>query len=683
MTPTETSPEAVNILLVDDRQENLVALSAILSETGHNLVTADSGAKALGALLRYEFAVILLDVKMPETDGYNIASLIKEREATRHIPIIFLTGVATDIDQIYHGYEVGAVDYLLKPLDPVIVRHKVAVFVDLFLKERRIQRQGQILREMERKEHEFRLALQRQESEAWYSTTLRSIGDAVIATDAQGVIQFMNPVAESLTGWTLQEAKGRPLENVFKIFSEETREEAENPAVRVIREGKTVGLANHTILVSRTGAEFVIEDSAAPIRSKQGAVLGVVFNFRDTTNKRRDEWRQAFLSKASAALLSSLDYAPVLDPIVKLASTSIADCCLIRVRRNDGGTEATASSHHDPKLMERIRDVASRIPDEASTEPFAQSGDGLPKTYQGLGFASCLTAPIMLRGNSLGTITLLLNEGRTPYGPEDVEMAGAVAGHLATAIEKSRLYDAAQKAIRLRDEFVSIASHELRTPLTPLKTELYSIRNLIKRRKLADYPAEKLDELLAVMDRQVGRLSRLVEDLLDVSRIDIGRMKLEKADVDLEWVVHETLKQFSDELRRAGCSLEVHTVSAVGSWDRMRIEQVLNNLLANAMKYGAGKPIKIAIEKSTDLARFAIRDHGIGIAPEDQRRLFERFGRAVPAGHFPGLGLGLYISRQIVEAHGGHIRVESEPGQGATFIMELPLKKALVKAQAA
>jgi len=683
MTPERPPEPAANILLVDDHPENLVALSAILSDAGYNLVLAESGPKALRELLRHEFAVILLDVMMPGIDGYDIATIIKEREATRHVPIVFLTAVATDINHIYRGYKVGAVDYLLKPLDADIVRQKVAVFVDLYRQRQRVQEQEALLRESQAREHEYQLALQRQESEAWYSTTLQSLGDAVIATDAQGIIRFMNPVAEQLTGWPRGEAHGRPLENVFKIINEETREEAENPAVRVIREGKILGLANHTILISRSGSEFVIEDAAAPIRGKDGDILGVVFNFRDTTDKRRDELRRSFVSRASAALLATLEYSTAIESLAEFASSSVADCCFIRVRRREGGTEAVAAAHRDHRLDKRIRDIAMRIPDEASAAPFARNGRELPETYQGLGFGSCLTAPILLRGTNLGSITLLLKENRRPYGAEDVEMAGVLADLVATAIEKSRLYDTAQKAIRLRDEFVSIASHELRTPLTPLKLELQHLRNLIQKKKLGEYPTEKLNNVLAVADRQVVRLSRLVDELLDVSRISIGRLKLEPAEMDLEQVVHDTIAQFADELRRADCPIEVKTTPLVGEWDRLRVEQVLINLLSNAIKFGAGKPIEVLIERVQDGARLTVRDHGMGIAADDQRRLFERFERAVPAGHLPGLGLGLYISRTIVEAHGGKIRVESEPKQGATFIVDLPLKKAAVKKQPA
>ncbi|MBI3543837.1 MAG: response regulator, partial [Deltaproteobacteria bacterium] len=183
--------EPTNILIVDDREENLVAIEAALADPAYRIVTARSGPEALSCLLRNDFAVVVLDVMMPGMDGYEVATLMKERERTRHVPILFLTALATDISHIFKGYSAGAVDYLTKPIEPEIIRAKVAVFADLYRAERRLVSQGERLREVERRE-----------SEAWFSTTLRSIADAVIATDVRGRVRFLNPLAEQLTGWS-------------------------------------------------------------------------------------------------------------------------------------------------------------------------------------------------------------------------------------------------------------------------------------------------------------------------------------------------------------------------------------------------------------------------------------------------------------------------------------------------
>jgi CheY-like chemotaxis protein len=186
--------DRVNILIVDDRPENIVTISAILDNPEYRIVTASSGPQALSCLLHDEFAVAVLDVMMPEMDGYQLATLMKERERTRHVPIIFLTAVAKDVNYIYQGYSAGAVDYLLMPLEPEIVKAKIAIFVDLFKAKQRVKQQAEILLDAERRVQEAKLALYLRESEAWYSITLKSIGDAVIATDTQGIIRFIIPL---------------------------------------------------------------------------------------------------------------------------------------------------------------------------------------------------------------------------------------------------------------------------------------------------------------------------------------------------------------------------------------------------------------------------------------------------------------------------------------------------------
>ena len=173
--------------------------------------------------------------------------------------------------------------------------------------------------------------------------------------------------------------------------------------------------------------------------------------------------------------------------------------------------------------------------------------------------------------------------------------------------------------------------------------------------------------------RQAARLIRLNTELLDVSRIHADRLPLELADVDLGAVAREVIAQFKPDLARAGCSVSLRDGGRiVGLWDRSRVDQIVTNVLANAIKFGAGKPIEISLGEEAGTARLAVRDHGIGIDPAHHAQIFERFERAVSDRHYGGLGLGLYISRKIAEAHGGVILVKSAPGAGATFTVELP-----------
>ncbi|WP_257446758.1 sensor histidine kinase [Archangium lipolyticum] len=230
-----------------------------------------------------------------------------------------------------------------------------------------------------------------------------------------------------------------------------------------------------------------------------------------------------------------------------------------------------------------------------------------------------------------------------------------------------------QQSIRMRDEFLSVASHELRTPLTPLNLLLHGLQRAASSQP--DTPFTRLVHHNAETGRrQIQRLVRLVEDLLDVSRIVEGRLQPRLEEVDLVSIAREAVGRIEPQAAAAGCALEVHAPGpVVGQWDRLRLEQVLVNLVENALKYGPGKPVRVRVEAHEDRAVLSVRDEGIGIPPEHQARVFERFERAVSDRHYGGLGLGLYISCQIVRAHGGNIRVDSTPGVETTFTVELPL----------
>ncbi|MCP3144261.1 sensor histidine kinase [Pyxidicoccus xibeiensis] len=228
----------------------------------------------------------------------------------------------------------------------------------------------------------------------------------------------------------------------------------------------------------------------------------------------------------------------------------------------------------------------------------------------------------------------------------------------------------AEEALAARDEFLAVASHELRTPLTPLGLKLQALR-----RELTAQPApERGLAHLDVAQRQVKKLVELVDDLLDVSRISAGRMELSPARVDFSSLVREAVTRFEPEAARVRCPLALDVPGAMpGRVDPRRFEQVLDNLLSNALKYGAGKPISVRLEQRGTHARLTVRDEGIGIPAESLERIFNRFERAVSSRHFSGLGMGLYIVRRIVEASGGTVAAASTPGLGATFTVELPL----------
>jgi PAS domain S-box-containing protein len=435
-----------------------------------------------------------------------------------------------------------------------------------------------------------------------------------------------------------------------------------------------------------------------PLRDSAGRVEGVSFfgfELTEQVRARRElealARRLRFLSEASTLLAGSLDYSSTLESLARLVVPEMADWCSVEMLTADGRAERLAVAHQDSSREElawkfvRLHPVdlsapagvgrvlrtgesewQADIPEEALAAG-VRDPEAL-RLARMLGVRSFLCVPLVARGRVLGSLTLAQAESGRRYTETDVRQAEELARRAALCVDNARLYQEAQNAIRLRDEFLSVASHELRTPLTSLRLQL----SLLDRR-LSEESRVLLKPKLEVTRRQVERLTSLVNTLLDVSRIVAGRITLELTEVDLVHVVQEALERLCEVFEQAGCAVTLQADGpVVGCWDAPRLDQVIVNLLTNAAKYGQGRPITVTVEGSEERALLIVRDEGIGIAEEDQQRLFGRFERAVSGRHYGGLGLGLYISREIVEALGGRVGVESRPGEGSTFRVELP-----------
>jgi len=250
------------------------------------------------------------------------------------------------------------------------------------------------------------------------------------------------------------------------------------------------------------------------------------------------------------------------------------------------------------------------------------------------------------------------------------EWVGANAD-ISARLESDRML---RRALEARDDFLGQASHELRTPLTSLKLQVQMLRGEQERAQDSPIPAEHLKGRLDVIERQVARLGDLIHDLLDVSQIDAGQLGLVRAEVDLSQVVRDVVAEHRERAHKAGCELLLRgaEVRALGLWDGPRLAQVLGHLLVNAFRYGAGAPVEVSITVNAETARVSVKDHGVGIAPKDHERIFERFERASSGRHYGGVGLGLWICRHIVSELGGELCVESRLGEGSDFWMELP-----------
>jgi signal transduction histidine kinase len=284
---------------------------------------------------------------------------------------------------------------------------------------------------------------------------------------------------------------------------------------------------------------------------------------------------------------------------------------------------------------------------------------------------SVLCLPIVRQESLVGLLYLENSLAAGAFTPDRLTALALLAAQAAISMENALLHGEAQRAVRVRDEFLVVASHELRTPMTPITLSLRTLQDAQRSGQIT-LPAP-LSQLVELAARQGVRLNRLIADLLAVSCVETGFLPLDLSEVELGAIVRDVAEGFAAELSGARCALSVRCdAPVVGRWDSSRIEHLVKTLLSNAIKFGAGKPIEILVTREGATARLAVRDHGIGIDPARQALVFGRLERGVSVQHYGGLGLGLYIGRRIVEAHRGSIRVESGAGVGSTFTVELP-----------
>ena len=403
------------------------------------------------------------------------------------------------------------------------------------------------------------------------ATTLRSIGDAVIATDAQGLITFMNPVAEQLTGFSAAESQGHALDEVFRIEHAHTHASVETPVARVLREGAVVGLGKHTLLVARDGRMIPIDDSGAPIRNDRGGIEGVVLVFRDVSRKKREEERLTLLTEATRTLSESLDYVATLSHVARLAVPLLADWVSVDLLSADGiNPERLAVAHVDPDkvalahaLHEKyppdprapvgvpavLRSGRSELYPEISDEMLvagARDAEHL-RISRELGLYSAMVVPLVARGRTLGAMTFVSAESRVSFSAEDLRFAEDLAGRCALSLDNARLFSAEQQARssadlanRAKDEFLATVSHELRTPLN-------AIMGWSKLMSSAELSGEKRDRAVETIERNAVAMAQLIEDLLDVSRIISGKMRLEPSTVQLQQVIEAAAESVRPE----------------------------------------------------------------------------------------------------------------------------------------
>lgn len=562
-----TAPKA-NILIVDDRPDKRLVLRVILEDLGQNLIAARSGEEALKQVLQEDFAVILLDVNMPGLDGLETAALIRNRKRSAHIPIIFITADYSDEIHSAKGYSLGAVDYIVSPVVPEILRTKVKVFVDLYLLAEQAKRQAQ--------EH-IALADERAARAAAERANQRSA--------------FLAEASAALGSLDLEATAGEFIRSAVPFLAD-------------------------------------IAALALPAEDRVEARIEVAWASDNGGALQQTEMRQI----ESRWLNEAID---------RVSRSRTAECV----------------------SEQSMRDVVHGF-----DGPMAANPIGVPARFA---VESMMIVPLVARGRTVGVLLLGMGPSGRQFDRDALALANDLAGRGATALENARLYRKIQEEDQRKNEFLAMLAHELRNPLAPISNAIHVLD--------AEQPdPQRLSWAKEVIGRQLKQLVRLVDDLLDVSRITRGKIQLKIETVDVGRVIAaaiETSRPFIDALEhQVTVVLPPQPLHLRG--DSTRVAQVLANLITNAAKYTErGGHIDIAAVREANEVVFSVRDTGMGIPKEALGSIFELFSqvdRTLDRAH-GGLGIGLTLVRRLVEMQGGTAQAFSAgKDQGSEFTVRLP-----------
>jgi signal transduction histidine kinase/response regulator RpfG family c-di-GMP phosphodiesterase len=568
----EPAEEKVSILIVDDRPDKLLGYETILDDLNENLVRANSGKEALRCLLKQDFAVILLDVNMPIMDGFETAALIRQRQRSETTPIIFISAVNDTETHVSRGYSIGAVDYILTPVVPEILRAKIAVFVDLFKKTEQVKRQA------------------------------------------------------------------------------EERE-------KLIREQ-----------AARAEAEA------------------------------RQE-RFAFLADASNVLAGSLDYEETFRNLAALVVPRVADFCIVLAAEEEGAMRQVAVAHCDSAGNPAMQKLVAQFPSSAAAQAggahvlktgksqmvcdvhdgelhqvFSEKADR--ELIRSFSAQSFIAVPLRAHDRVLGALVMINTSPERICGSEELSLAEELAHRAALALDNARLYKSAQKARaeseranRAKDSFLAMLSHELRTPLTPVLTSVLALEQ-------GDNLSDEMRASLQMIRRNVELEARLIDDLLDLTRISKGKVQLSLEEVDAHSLLRNALEicQADIDKKQLGLHTDFAAEKVSLEADPARLQQIFWNLIKNAVKFTPeGGRLQIRTQNLDGHLQVEVSDTGMGIDAETLPKIFNAFEQGARS-QLGGLGLGLAISKALVETHNGKLTAAS-PGrdQGATFTASFPV----------
>lgn len=568
--------------------------------------------------------------------------------------------------------------------------------------------------ELEIKVHERTEELSK--SQAFLNSLIENLPNMVFVKEAKNLsfIRF-NKAGEDLLGFKMDELYGK---NDYNFFSKEQADFFTEKDRKVLEGKAIVNIPEEEILTKYKGTR-ILHTRKIPIYNTDGKpeyLLGISEDITELKlaererikvlqtqaileERERISKREAFLAETSNILTSSFNFRETLSTLAKFFIPKIADWGTITIKNEEGKFERIASVHEDPIINKRLQEISKEFPPKPENDSLFMTtieekkssffpivtremlAERIPdktllKVITELGCYSTIVVPIVNRDKILGVITLNSSRTEKRFTQEDFTLAEDVGKKTGVLIENALLFAAAQLAIKSRDDFISIASHELKTPITSLKLQLQMTKRSIHVETGETISAEKLVKVLDVSNQQIDRLTALVEDLLDVTRIESGKIRYHFEELDLSKVVEEMVNRCEDHLMASGIPINCELKGPIYvRGDRYRLEQVITNLLTNAAKYGEQKPIEIILKEDKENVSIDVIDHGIGIDSEDLGKIFERFERVVYHQNISGLGLGLYISKEIVQAHHGSISATSDKEHGTIFSVTLPKAK--------
>lgn len=663
--------QSARLMIVEDQRVISADLEGIMGKLGYNVVAVcSSGEEAILAIAKVKPDVVLMDIRLAgKMDGIDAAAQIKEQYG---IPLVYLTAYE-DEETIVRAKLTTPFGYVVKPY----TSRELRAAIEIALYRHRSEQQVADERARRRAAEDFKLMLDSVE------------GYGILRLDPLGRIASWNVGIERISGYAPAAVMGSPLS---RIYTEPDADGAEH--MPWLEPGALLGRSTREgTLLCADGHKLWTSLVVSPLPAGGETPPGFVVLLRDLSEEKRLRDGRAYLDLATATLGSSLDFGETVKCAAACALGGLADGVLIELSDEKADLTPVAIVHREDAQRERMAMMRSReaydpksaygplavlrAGEPQAWPPFGTKGDGAsrlgsehPEIFRELDICSYVSAPIECQRNTIGVVTFVRCAAPT-YQPDELRVVQEFARRAGLSLENSRLLERANAAVAARDEFLQIASHELKTPLAPLMLQLEMVARDIARSGEGN---KKLVQKIERAAAHVDRLARLIERLLDVSRITAGRFSLQLAPLELGNLVHEVVERFIPEARQVGSSIELEATALRGRMDPLRIEQLISNLLSNAIKYGGGRPIHVALRKlSGSNCELTVTDHGIGIAKEAQERIFARFERAASSFNVGGLGLGLFIARRIVDAHGGKISVRSDEG-GTVFTVQMPLE---------